>query len=468
MQDGRGTELVLVAFRESVKFLKSIWADQGYRSVVGWAYVKWLWLVKNRNTSSRAFRNPTEALDRRAKLQLALVAKKSNAKNQLEGSRATSVKRTIDHENARNRNHNLGHPANKMSPSMNSDVGALLILGVGGNVSQGILKALAASSLKVRTIGACISAKSTGLYLCDEAVISPLANDEHFVDWLIDVCNQHSVSGILSGVEPVLSVLSSQKQRIESATSAKIVVSGPEQIEMCADKLYVTQWLEKSGLNFPKYADSADDSAVNALLSECGYPLFAKPRDGKGSEGIFRIGTDETLQIATRKENYVIQEYLGDEHSEFTAATFSDRDGNVRGSIVMRRALLEGTTVFSQVVNEPLISSQAEAIAEKLRPLGPCNTQFRMHNGKPVCFEINLRYSGTTPLRANFGFNDTEAGVRHYVLGESIDDLPVVREGVALRYWNEIYIDPQKFSILEKTRELSNPKSAASFSKDLL
>jgi hypothetical protein len=45
----------------------------------------------------------------------------------------------------------------------------VLVLGVGGNVSQGILKALALCTLPVRVIGACISPLSLGLYTADRA-----------------------------------------------------------------------------------------------------------------------------------------------------------------------------------------------------------------------------------------------------------------------------------------------------------
>ena len=49
----------------------------------------------------------------------------------------------------------------------------ILILGVGGNVSQGIIKALKNSELNMELIGACISPQSIGLYMCEKAYISP-------------------------------------------------------------------------------------------------------------------------------------------------------------------------------------------------------------------------------------------------------------------------------------------------------
>lgn len=43
VQDGDGAKLALNAFREVVKYPRVIWADTAYRSVVRWAWFKWLW-----------------------------------------------------------------------------------------------------------------------------------------------------------------------------------------------------------------------------------------------------------------------------------------------------------------------------------------------------------------------------------------------------------------------------------------
>jgi carbamoyl-phosphate synthase large subunit len=153
----------------------------------------------------------------------------------------------------------------------------------------------------------------------------------------------------------------------------------------------------------------------------------------------------------------VVQEYLGSEESEYTAGCVCDRDGVVRGCIVMKRDLLCGTTFRAEVCDEPSVREQAIAIAAALRPMGPINIQMRIHHGRVVCFEINLRFSGTTPMRARFGFNDVEFALRHFVRGEPAVDLPVVTSGIALRYWNEMYVDPAAVAILQAGNELVDP-----------
>ena len=149
----------------------------------------------------------------------------------------------------------------------------VLVLGVGGNVSQGILKALALSTLPCRVVGACVSPLSLGLYTVDRSYISPQANDAAFLDWLTVVCRQEGVQAILSGVEPVLAVLAQNVEAIERETGARCVVSNPSCLAVGDDKLVTSQWLEANGCDFRLSAASEDNAAVSQLIECCGYPL---------------------------------------------------------------------------------------------------------------------------------------------------------------------------------------------------
>ena len=95
-----------------------------------------------------------------------------------------------------------------------------------------------------------------------------------------------------------------------------------------------------------------------------------------------------------------------------------------------------------------------------LRPRGPCNVQLRMTVLGPVCFEINPRFSGSAPIRAHFGYNEAEAALDHFVRGLPVQ-LPLVTEGIGLRYWNELYPDPVAVAALEGRGELSHSSDHA-------
>lgn len=332
-----------------------------------------------------------------------------------------------------------------------------LVLGVGGNVSQGILKALALGALRYRVIGACVSPLSLGLYTTDRAYVSPQASDPTFIPWLMEICRKERVQVVLSGVEPVLAALAPHAAAIERETGARCIVSSPDCLAIGDDKLTTSRWLEVQDCHFPHSAASEDRAAVAALVAACGYPLIAKPRAGKGRHGFLTLRNDDDCAYATRQHGYVVQEYLGDDESEYTVGCFSDRDGVVHGTIAMRRELQEGTTYRAEVGAYPAVRAEAARIVAALKPVGPSNVQMRVANGRPVCFEINIRFSGTTPLRARFGWNDVEATVRHYALGEPAADLPDITSGVALRYWNEMYVAPDAVATLRATDVLDDP-----------
>ena len=113
----------------------------------------------------------------------------------------------------------------------------VLVLGVGGNVSQSIQKALAVGTLRTRVIGACISPSSAGLYLADKAYLSPLASDPEFRPWLLDTCRREAVDAILCGSELVLEELAKLAAEVRAATGAVTVVSPPEVLRRGRDKL---------------------------------------------------------------------------------------------------------------------------------------------------------------------------------------------------------------------------------------
>jgi carbamoyl-phosphate synthase large subunit len=347
-----------------------------------------------------------------------------------------------------------------------------LVLGVGGNVSQSIQKALRKASVPKRIIAACISGSSPGLYVADRAYISPLAQDAQFIPWLLEICEREQIDAVMSGSEIVLDALSPQAEMIREQTGAVSIVSTPEVLATGRDKLLTCRWLESSGLPTPGYADLADEAAVRTLAERCGYPLIAKPRLGKGSDGILTVRNEHELtrvveaedlslrDVAGRRiraSDLILQEYLGDEREEYTAGCLCDLDGNVRGTIVLRRTLRAGTTVTAELGSFPEIRETAESIAFALRPLGPCNVQLRMHQGRAVPFEINPRFSGTTALRARMGFNEVDAALRHFVLGEPLPVMKDIGSGVALRYWNEIYVPAAAVESITESGELDDP-----------
>ena len=317
----------------------------------------------------------------------------------------------------------------------------VLILGMGGDVSKGIWKAIKKSEIPCRIIGACISLSSEGLYLCDTAYVAPLAADDAFIPWLIDICNREKIDIVFTGVEENVLAISKAISELQEKTTAVFRVCTPEQLEIGGDKYKTCLWLEDHGFPTPGYALADDEESCRRLGDKVGYPLVVKPRGGKGSQGVFLISEETELWRLSGLEGYVVEEYVGTSDQEYTVGCYYGLHGELPDPIIMRRELKNGASWKTEVVENERIREQALEICKAFKPNGPLNIQLRLRpNGLPVPFELNVRFSGTTPIRAHFGFCDVKAMIYESLENRDISSCFSINKGVAYRYVEEIYL----------------------------
>ena len=298
----------------------------------------------------------------------------------------------------------------------------VLTLGVTGNVTQGMIQVLKKQKdVNVNILGACITEDSIGQYMTDGFVVSPYANDKNFIPWLIDICNSKNIDLVLTGVEENIAEISKNLERLKTETKSKFIVADEEQLKIGNDKYLTCKWLKENGCNYPLFASADNEKETENLVSEAGFPLIAKPKCGKGSRGVFVINKKEDLSLIDDKAEYVLEELLGTKEDEYTVATYTNKKGVFQSAIILKRYLQNGTTVLAETVENEKIFEECKKITEKFKIKGPLNIQLRMHKDKPVCFELNVRFSGTTPIRNLLGWRDLMAAIGEYVYNE--DDL---------------------------------------------
>ena len=161
---------------------------------------------------------------------------------------------------------------------------------------------------------------------------------------------------------------------------------------------------------------------------------------GARSVGVVKVQTkDELARALATGDELVIQECVATEHSEYTAGTLTF-EGRCDASIVMRRDLRDGNTYRAYVEAFPELNVEVRRMAEALGSHGPANFQFRLDAlGRAKVFEINGRFSGTTPLRMRAGFNEVEMVLRRILRGEPIKQ-PSVHPMTILRHFTETVV----------------------------
>ena len=319
-----------------------------------------------------------------------------------------------------------------------------LITGAGAVLGQGIIKSLRQSSLDCTIVTADPNPLSSGLYWGDAAYRLPFAADGAFGSRIEELLDRERPDIVMVGTDVELSFFAEQRDQLEAAFDTKILVSAPRVIAIADDKLETCHFFEQAGLHPPASASGEDPAAIDALVEAVGFPLVVKPRVGARSVGV-SVANDRTEldDALAGRSGLVVQECVGDADSEYTASVIVF-DGEVQASIVMRRDLRDGNTYRAYTGDYTELNHAVRAFGAALQPHGPANFQFRLDKqGVPRVFEINGRFSGTTPLRAMAGFNEVEMCVRKLLYGTPIVQ-PPIRSGVILRFLDEMFVPQER------------------------
>ena len=328
----------------------------------------------------------------------------------------------------------------------------VLVTGAGALLGQGILRALRKSELPVFTAAVDVSPLAAGLFWADESYLVPPAVAPDYLDAIRAVLARTRPDIVLIGTDVELAPLARVRPELEREFGARVLVSSPEVVAIADDKYETARFFMEHGFAAPASALASDREGVERLIAERGFPLIVKPCIGARSYGVSVVESKQALQdAAARVHNAVVQECVGEAGMEYTASGLCF-DGVCDAVVVMRRDLRDGNTYRAFTVVDPALDAQVKAWTEALQPYGPANFQFRIDPaGEPKVFEINARFSGTTPLRAHAGFNEVDMCIRKILWNEPIAQ-PAIRPLTILRHWSETVVSPEQPGLVKDAR----------------
>jgi len=324
----------------------------------------------------------------------------------------------------------------------------VLVTGAGALLGQGIIRALRQSTLATWLITADPSPLSAALYWGDAAYLIKRADDPAYLERFTEILELEQPDIVLIGTDVELEILAAHRHVLEAKYGTSILVSDPRVIAIADDKYLTFRFFKDIGGAPPASALPEVPGDVEALVQAVGFPLIIKPRVGARSVGVSKAHNQEELDLALQdRAGLVVQECVGTDDGEYTAGVVVF-DGQAKAAIVMRRDLRDGNTYRAFVDADPALHEAVLGFGEKLAPYGPANFQFRLdRDGRPRVFEINGRFSGTTPLRALAGFNEVEMCVRHILEDVSVTQ-PVIEPITILRHWSETVVRDADISAL--------------------
>ncbi len=333
----------------------------------------------------------------------------------------------------------------------------ILVTGAGAVLGQGILRCLREHKDKYQIHTADPDVRSTGHWLGDKAHTILFANDPQFINSIEEIIIAENIDAILVGTDAELPIFSKQKTYLESNYQLSVVVSDERVIEIANDKWLTANYLKANNFPFPLSYMSNDIEGIKHLKELNQYPYIAKPVDGARSKGLLMINTERDLdQIASYANNLVVQEYISEDEGEFTSGCLVF-GGECKVVVTLKRDLRDGNTyrAYYDKTYEKYGKFIAQ-ISESLNIFGPSNFQFRVKNGVPIIFEINSRFSGTTPIRSFFGFNEVVATLDYLFENKNVVQ-PKLKSGVIMRAWADIFVEEKEMEVFKSNNSLQNP-----------
>ena len=322
----------------------------------------------------------------------------------------------------------------------------IAVTGTGSLIGQAIIKSIKSSRFKSnKLIGMDYFSDTIGSHWTDSNYVLPDILDDDvdnriWVDFIVSVIQENKVKILFIGVDFELYLFSKYKHYIENLTSCVIVVSDKKTIKIADDKYLTYKFLKDNHFNYPlTFLTTEIDNAI--VKQEITFPMVVKPRNGYRSRNIYvvrdKIELYEKIQLI---ENPIIQEYIGNDKTEYTCGVITFH-GNVKQSIVLKRDLKDGNTSRTYLKNSfsKDIKEYIEKVSAELGQFGVCNFQLRIDNNIPKIFEINARHSGTTYFRSIYGFNEIEYLLEYFLNNKEIEFK--IREGIVHRYFDEFFVE---------------------------
>jgi len=277
---------------------------------------------------------------------------------------------------------------------------------------------------------------SPALFHSDLSYIVPRSTEPTFIHTILSLCKTHQVTLLIPSRDEELKIFAENKEEFNKI-GTKVMVSDPNVIEICLDKLKFVRFCENNNIPIPK---TYSPTQIKDLKQY--FPLFIRDRFGKASKKAYKVENQQHLDfILTQISEPIIQEYV---HApEYTIDLFADFDGNIISVVPRERIYVYGGESFKGRTyrNESLIESTIE-LATKLKLIGHNTIQCFFENDVTKFIEVNPRYGGGMNLGIAAGANTPRYLIKLLKGVEIENRIGQFKDGlIMLRYTQDVIIE---------------------------
>ena len=284
----------------------------------------------------------------------------------------------------------------------------ILILSAGtrNKVVQYFKRAIAGNGLVIATDCSDIA---PAIYDADKYYIVPRMSAPGYLDVILDICRKERIDGVLSLIDPELSLLAEHEAAFK-AVGTTVIGSPYKLCEMALDKMQMYRWLVDHGYKCAKSYMDKDAFYADLEAEKISFPVFVKPARGSASIAISKVYDRETLELLlTHDEGLMIQEFL--DGQEIGADVYIDMLSGEVVSIFTKKKLKmrAGETDKAVSFKDEKLFALIKEFTEESGYRGQIDIDIFDVNGMYYISEVNPRFGGGYP-------HAYECGVDHMAL----------------------------------------------------
>lgn len=266
----------------------------------------------------------------------------------------------------------------------------------------------------------------------------PSSRDEAaYLSRLQEICEKERISHIIPLTDPEVDVLSENPHPFDEM-GIKLCISPRPAIRLARDKLALHRHFAEHPRIRPIPTASLDDAAHYGFA----YPLLAKPRHGRSSEGHVSIRDAAALQFWRGRlagQDYIVQpRHHGD---VYVVDVVRQPDG--RTVAMTRQELLRtpnGAGMTVKMHPGHACDALAAEAAEMLGLRGCVNMEFLMVDGAPLLMDVNPRFSAGVVFSLMSGYDMVSNHLRCFDGGQ-VESCPPFPSKVYARGLAEYSLD---------------------------
>lgn len=291
-----------------------------------------------------------------------------------------------------------------------------------------------------KVIATDMSTIAPAIYEADKYYIVPRITEPGYIDIILDICKKENISGVLSLIDPELSLLAENEEKFKNIGTT-VIGSSYELCERALDKMQMFQWLRSHGYNCAKSYVDKNEFFADVKTGKANYPVFVKPVRGSASIAISKVFDNETVDLLfDHSDNLMIQEYI--DGQEIGADCYIDLLSGELVSVFTKKKIVmrAGETDKSVSFKDEKLFELIKKFVNESGWRGQIDIDIFEINGEYHISEVNPRFGGGYPHAYECGADHMKLIVNNLNGIVNSDVIGNYKENVYMMKYNEIMI----------------------------